>query len=128
MNRTVLIVDNDIDILTVLQKGLSQRGYNVISADNGSDTIMLARSKGPDMILLDLLMPDMDGAAVAAMLREDPLTRHIPIVFTTCLISRPEQSQRNNHLIAGHATFAKPYDIDELTEEMEKLMKCSPNS
>ena len=75
------------------------------------------------MILLDLLMPDMDGAAVAAMLREDPLTRHIPIVFTTCLISRPEQNRRDGCFIAGQATFAKPYDIDELTEEMEKMMK-----
>lgn len=122
MNRTVLVVDNDIDILNALKKGLSQRGYSVISADNGSDTIMLTISKRPDMILLDLLMPDMDGAAVAAMLREDPLTCHIPIVFTTCLISRPDQARRNGCLIPSQATFAKPYDIDELTEEMEKMM------
>ncbi len=123
MSKTVLVVDNDTDLLTVLEKGLGAKGFRVISTDRGSDTIVLAKSKRPDLILLDLLMPDMDGAEVAAALKEDPQTSHIPVVFTTCLLSRDEQDRRRDHLIAGHATFAKPYDIDELAEEMEKFME-----
>ena len=122
MSGTVLVVDNDADILSVLEKGLAAKGFDVISTDKGCDTVLLAKSKRPDVILLDLLMPDMDGAQVAAALKEDPCTSEIPVVFTTCLFSRAEQKRRRDHVIAGHATFAKPYDIDELAEEMEKLI------
>ena len=122
MNPTVLVVENDTDILAVLQKGLEARGFRVISTDNSADTVVLAKAKRPDVILLDLLMPEMDGAQVAAALKEDPSTTDIPLVFTTCLFSKAEQHRRRDHVIAGHATFAKPYDIDELAQEMEKLI------
>lgn len=120
--KTVLVVDNDAGALQVVARGLQTRGYSVIKTDRSPDTIILAKSNRPDVILLDLLMPDMDGAAVAASLKEDPQTCDIPIIFTTCLFSNQEQSGRKDHIIAGHMTFPKPYDIDELAGEMEKLI------
>ena len=120
--KTVLVVDNDTDTLQVVSIGLQTKGYSVIKTDRGPDTIILAKANRPDVILLDLLMPDMDGAAVAAALKEDTETCDIPIIFTTCLFSALEQVGRKDHIIAGHMTFAKPYNIDELADEMAKLI------
>ncbi len=120
--KTVLVVDNDADTLQVVAIGLQTRGYSVIKTDRSPDAIILAKANRPDVILLDLLMPDMDGSAVAAALKEDPGTCDIPIIFTTCLFSAREQAGRKDHIIAGHMTFAKPYDIDELADEMAKLI------
>lgn len=122
IGKTILVVDNDADVLQVVARGLQTRGYSVIKTDRSPDAIILAKANRPDVILLDLLMPDMDGSAVAAALKEDHGTCDIPIIFTTCLFSAQEQTGRKDHIIAGHMTFAKPYGIDELADEMAKLI------
>jgi CheY-like chemotaxis protein len=70
--KKILIVDDEPDVLSVLGKSLSVEGYSVITADNGNDAITLAKSEHPDLITLDILMPDIDGGKVAEKLREDP--------------------------------------------------------
>ena len=59
--KTILIVDDEQDLLTVLKGGLTEEGYHVITADNGKDSLNLAKSKHPDFIILDILMPDLKG-------------------------------------------------------------------
>ena len=77
----ILIVDDEQDALSILEKELAGRGYSVISADNGHDAINLAKSEYPDLIILDLWMPGMDGAEVDAKLKGDLKTRDIPVIF-----------------------------------------------
>jgi len=119
--QKILIVDDEDDVLSVLEKGLTGKGYLVATASNGKDAIMLANSKQPDLILLDILMPDMDGTEVAGKLREDPMTKDIPVMFLTCLYTKGEERE-NRSTIGNNLMVAKPYDMEELLVGIEKVI------
>ena len=87
----LLIVDDEPDAVLILAKTLLARGYKVITAESGLQAINLAKMEKPDLILLDILMPGMDGTQVAAVLQEDPTTQNIPVIFLTCLITKKTQ-------------------------------------
>ena len=121
MDKKILIVDDEKDMLAVLEKALTAEGYSIITADNGKDAIILANSTHPDLIMLDIVMPGMDGAEVAARLKEDRETKDIPVIFLTCLLSKKEQREKEGHVIKGHVFIAKPYSIEELSAQIERL-------
>jgi len=79
--KKILIVDDQPDNITILKRHLSM--YNCDTAINGQTAILLAESDQPDLILLDIMMPGVDGITVAKRLKENPVTAHIPIVFVT---------------------------------------------
>ena len=117
--KTILVVDDEPDVLRLLEKGLSAEGYQVLTADNGLDAIELAKSKHPDVIILDVVLLDLDGGAVAAELRGDRKTRDIPIIFLTALISKKEE-QRYGQSVGNNVTLSKPYDMDVLVDTVER--------
>ena len=119
--KKILIVDDDKDVLSVLEKRLTVEKYSVITANNGQDAIILAKAQRPDLIMLDIIMPDIDGAEVAGKLREDPETRNIPVIFLTCMLT-PEEEKQKRHHVAGNIFIAKPYDIKELLSEIKKIV------
>ena len=86
--KKILIVDDKKDVLLMLGKRLMAEGYSVLTADNGKDAITIAKSKSPDLIILDVLMPGMDGCEVAERLKDDFRTQNIPIIFLTALLTR----------------------------------------
>ncbi|MGA2172246.1 MAG: response regulator, partial [Sedimentisphaerales bacterium] len=109
----LLIVDDEPDAVLILAKTLSARGYEVVTAGRGQQAIMLAKAEKPDLILLDILMPDMDGTQVAAALQEDQATQNIPVIFLTCLITKKTQRIGSQYYDAANRAFiAKPYDLD----------------
>ena len=118
---TILLIDDEKQMLTLLADILEVRGYSVITADNGIDGYDLAKSKRPDIIILDLAMPDVDGGQVAQQLRETPQTEHIPIIFLTGLLSKDIEAN-NKHIVGGNIMFAKPCDFDDLTNQIEALL------
>ena len=121
--KDILIVDDEPDTLLILGKAIAARGYSVATAKNGSDAILLAKSVHPSIIILDILMPDMDGAEVAARLKEDSQTKDIPVIFLTCLITRKEEgSGKRYHDAEGHLFVAKPYDMEELISHIAALI------
>ena len=81
--RTVLIVDDDAKAVEVIASFLPTSAYNIIRAYGGQEAITMARSEQPDLVLLDLMMPEMDGFEVVEILRQDPATAAIPIVVIT---------------------------------------------
>ncbi len=83
MAETILIVDDDLDTLRLVGLTLDKQGYKIVAASGGRQALSLARSRKPDLILLDLMMPDMDGIEVARRLRADPETQGIPIIMFT---------------------------------------------
>lgn len=83
MAERILIVDDDMDTLRLVGLMLERQGYEVIAANNGNQAVMLAVSEQPDMILLDIMMPDMDGYEVTNQVRDNPGTTHIPIIMFT---------------------------------------------
>jgi CheY-like chemotaxis protein len=119
--KKVLIVDDEEDALKMLGKRLTVEGYSVITATNGKDAIALARSQHPDIIILDIIMPEMEGGEVAAELKEHLSTRNIPVILLTAIFSKAEEEEYNS-MIGGHITLAKPLDTKKLLDQMKILL------
>ncbi len=113
MSKKILIVDDEPDVLEVLRKGLAAEGYSVLTANNGRDALMIARDKHPDLMILDVLMPDMPGGAVGLTLQEDPVTKDIPVIFLSCTFSE-RGKHHHGPLFAGNIRLAKPFDMRKL--------------
>ena len=121
MQKKILIVDDQKDVLKVLDKRLSGAGYLVIKAENGKDALLLAKAERPNLIVLDVIMPEMDGAETAAILKKDPETKDIPVIFLTCLFT--EKDEKEGHLVGGKYFVAKPYNPNEMLEIVSKFLK-----
>ena len=119
--KKILIVDDEKDALFILEKELTARGYSVIAADNGKDALRVAISERPDLIILDLWMPEMDGAEVAERLKGDISTKDIPVIFLTCLLQKKE-GEEQGRVVAGEVLIAKPYSIEGLSNQIERLV------
>lgn len=78
---TILVVDDEPDIRKILEILLESNGYTILSADSGKAALDLVAKHRPDLVLLDIIMPDMDGYLVARQLREDPVTQNLPIIM-----------------------------------------------
>jgi len=114
---TVLVVDDDESSREISRRILSKRGYSVICADDGESGIELARKQHPDIIVLDILMPGMDGWQVLERLREIPETADIPIILQSML------SERELGLSLGANDYlTKPVDKSDLPNAVRKLL------
>jgi DNA-binding response OmpR family regulator len=129
MNKQkLLIVDDEPDVLKLLGERLAKAGYDVIKASDGKEAIALAQKQMPDLIILDIAMPGMDGSEVANILRADAKTKGIPILFLTCLFTKQEEKVCG-HLLGQNFFIAKPYDVDELLGEIGKrILKPAEHS
>ena len=119
--KKILVVDDENDVLLMLEKRLTVEGYSVITTTKSTNAMALAKSQHPDIIILDIVMPGMDGGEVAAKLREHPLTRSIPVIFLTALLSKTEE-YHENRMIGSNITFAKPFDTEELLAQIKGLL------
>ncbi|MDH5384448.1 MAG: response regulator [Candidatus Aminicenantes bacterium] len=118
--KEILIVDDDKVILRTLEKILLSAGYSVIPLSLGREAIRIAKERSPDLIILDIMMPDMDGGDVAFTLKNNPETKNIPIVFLSSLVTkREEQSSSKKH---GIYFIAKPFERDELLKQIRKYL------
>ena len=120
--RRILIVDDEADIREVAQVSLELMGpYEVITASSGRDGVHSARTRQPDAILLDVMMPDLDGPAVLAELRADPATRDIPVLFLTARTQTVERAQLVRLGAAGILT--KPFDPLKLATDVAAALR-----
>lgn len=111
-NGRILIVEDDFDISNMLRIFFTGQGYHVEVAARGNEALEKCRRKLPDLIVLDIMLPDMDGFAVCKELRTTRRTQHIPIIFLT---QRDERRDRIAGLeIGGDDYITKPFDIEEL--------------
>lgn len=117
----ILIVDDERDSTFALEKTLSLKGYRVITAERGQNAIVLAQSELPDLILLDVMLPDIHGGDVAKVLQKDHATKNIPIIFLSCLFTKEEEN-RIEHKAGQFMMFAKPYNLGELLLAIEKML------
>jgi DNA-binding response OmpR family regulator len=123
MQRRILVVEDDPDQLEVTRLSLKAAGFAIGTAANGIDALKKARTVSPDLILLDVMMPGLDGFAVCETLRGNPATASIPILMLTGLCSHISQ------LVAfesGAADYLiKPFNPEELVSKVEKLLSRS---
>jgi CheY-like chemotaxis protein len=117
MNGTVLVVDDDPDIQEIVSVALEEEGYRVLRSVDGASVSIAAREQ-PQLVLLDLNMPGMDGTAVSRYLRGDPSTSHIPIVVMSAA------SSRATHTGLIHDDWLyKPFDLDDLFSVVARWVK-----
>ena len=121
MTKRILVVDDEIEFSALLQFRLANRDYEVLATATGNGCLLLARSALPDAILLDLLLPDLDGLTVCERLRRLPSTRQIPIIMITAV---SDVSTRVTAKLAGACGFlGKPLDFSELQWQLEVLLR-----
>lgn len=115
------MVDDDPVILRLIEVNLDLEGFDVVTANRGEDAIAKAGSTSPDLILLDLMMPEMSGWELAERLQKSEKTARIPIVFLSAR-TQDEDRRRGEELgVAGYIT--KPFDPADLVATIRKLMK-----
>ncbi|MBI3240845.1 MAG: response regulator [Chloroflexi bacterium] len=119
----ILIVEDDFDISNMLRIYFSGQGYDVNIAPRGGEAMTLARQQLPHLIVLDIMLPDMDGYAVCRQLRQTTRTSHIPIIFLT---QKDERSDRIAGLELGADDYiTKPFDIEELKLRVQNAITRS---
>ena len=122
-NKTVLIVDDEHDLLDLIEYNILQSGYNVLKADNGLSGISLARKHKPDLILLDIMMPEMDGHEVCSVLKEDTGLKSTPIIFLT---ARGDEKTEIRSLDLGAADYlTKPISPTKLVSRINAVLRRS---
>jgi two-component system sensor histidine kinase/response regulator len=124
--RRILIVDNDPDTTHLVKVLLERMGhYLVLEENDATKAHQSARNLRPDLILLDIVMPETDGAEVAARIEADPELQNTPIIFLTALVTRAEA--KAGVQIDGHSFLAKPISIQELIEAVEENLTARAN-
>jgi CheY-like chemotaxis protein len=123
---SVLVVDDYVDGREMVAEYLAFRGFVVCEASDGFEALELARRIQPEIVLMDLRMPGMDGWEATRRLKQDPKTRHIPIVALTAHALTPETNTARQ---AGcDAVIAKPCDISVLADSLIKMLKKGPQA
>jgi len=121
--KRVLIIDDEENFCKLVKKNIEQAGeFEVHIATNGEDGIKLAREIKPDLILLDIVMPGMDGGDVGSLIRNDESIKDTPIVFLTAIVREEEASSQAN-LIKGYSFLAKTVTVGELIACIKKNVR-----
>lgn len=115
----ILIVDDENDFIELLQYKLAGHGYDLIVANDGVHALSQARTLKPNLILLDILLPDLDGLSVCEILRRQPSTKKIPIIFMSALTG--DVTKRTASMQAEDF-FTKPLDLNRLEKRIEELL------
>jgi len=119
--KTILVIDDEKDLIKLIDFNLSKEGYLVIGAKDGVQGLEIARKHKPDLILLDIMMPKMDGWEVCKKLKSGNETAHIPIIMLT---ARAQESDKVLGLELGADDYmAKPFNVRELTARVKAVLR-----
>jgi two-component system alkaline phosphatase synthesis response regulator PhoP len=118
--KKILVVDDEVDLVETIRLPLETEGYTVRVSYNGEDALNQARKGNPNLIILDIMLPKLDGYKVCRLLKFDERYKHIPILMLTAKTQEKDK-------ILGMGTGAdeyitKPFDIDELVEKVKKYL------
>jgi DNA-binding response OmpR family regulator len=121
VDKRLLLIEDDSDVAEMLVTYFTQLGYHTAHADTGESGILLARQHFPHVILLDVMLPDIDGYDTCRRLRQATFTRYIPIIFLT---QRDERANKVRGLGLGADDYiTKPFDLDELRLRVEGVIR-----
>lgn len=119
MKKTILLVDDEPDIRAVVGARLTSMGFNVLLAKDGQEGLDLARKESPDAILLDLMLPKLDGHKVCRMLKFDKSFQHIPVIIFSA--KEGEVDKKLAEQAGADAYLPKPFDLKVFTQTIQKL-------
>lgn len=118
----ILVVDDEVNITQILEFSIEAEGFDVITAQNGEDAIEKARREQPDLIILDIMMPKIDGYEACRILKANPLTKHIPVVLLTA--KGREVDKRLGYEVGATDYIVKPFSPNKLIEKIHRLLSC----
>ncbi len=122
----ILVIEDEADIQAVLDYNLKEAGHDVLTATHGKDGLRLAREQHPDLVLLDLMLPDVPGTEVCRALKEDPATRSTPVVMLT---ARDAEIDRVVGFELGADDYVtKPFSVRELLLRIRAILRRSESS
>jgi two-component system, OmpR family, response regulator RpaA len=116
----ILVVDDDVDVITTIKKSLAKAGYQVICATSSGAALQILLGVRPDLVLLDIAMPGVDGIELCQKLRANPITAGIPILFLT--VSGDMQSKTAAFNAGADDYLVKPFDLQELNLRIKALL------
>lgn len=120
-NKRLLLIDDDPNLILLVKDYLEFRGYEVITAENGREALEVLSEDIPDMIICDIMMPEMDGYALVERVRQDPRTSWIPVLF---LSAKGQSQDRVKGLSTGADVYmVKPFEPEELVAQVESSLK-----
>jgi len=120
---SILVVDDDIDVADTIHRSLINKGHSVKVVYNGVEALEAVKLNSPDLIVLDVIMPFMDGIEVCRRLRQDPQTTHIPIIFLTAMDRLDDKLEGFDAGADDYVT--KPFDIQELEVRARAVLRRS---
>ena len=125
MNQTILIVDDNQDSLDLMHEMLTPHGYRVVCATSGPEAVRLVRQSAPDLVILDIMMPDMNGFAVLEVIRATPALEDVPVIFQTAF---PSQEHGRRTVDAGESyMLCKPLDAGLFVKVVQRCL-CEGSS
>jgi len=118
--RKILVVDDEVDLVKTIQFSLELEGYKVLVSYNGEDALSQARKEHPDLILLDIMLPKLDGYKVCRLLKFDEQYKHIPILMMTA--KTQEKDKLMGKETGADEYITKPFDMEGLLEKVKKYL------
>jgi len=123
--KTILVVDDKADIVELVKSRLEANHYKVIVASDGNEGIKQAKQHKPDLIVMDIMMPNMSGGEAVKVLKSDAATQHIPVVFLTAVGSSVREGEEPGRVYVDGQFFpaiSKPFKPEKLLSEIKKLV------
>lgn len=122
LQKTILLVDDDPDMLLIASLSLEKYGdFRVMNATGGKDAMAIARRERPDAMIIDFMMPDIDGQKLVEMLDADELTKGMPVIFLTAKSKESDKQHLSSLGVKGVIT--KPFDPEEFSGEVHRLLQ-----
>ena len=119
----VLIVDDEVQLVTMVQMRLEANGYEVITANDGEEGLQKAKDENPDLIMLDVMMPKMDGYKVCGLLKNDMRYSKIPVILFTARAQQDDKEVGGE--VGADAYITKPFEPPVLLAKIEELLNKS---
>ncbi|MGB8657321.1 MAG: response regulator [Candidatus Zixiibacteriota bacterium] len=120
--KRILIADDEKDMVATLQFTLNQEGYQCLTAYDGQEALDKAKSENPDLIILDIMMPKMNGYKVSRLLKFDKRYKHIPIIMLTARTQ--EKDKKLGEETGADMYITKPFEMDALVNTIMNMLKC----
>lgn len=127
MSKKILIVDDEVEIVDVLSSKLERDGYEVVVAYTGRDGLIQARAHLPDIVLMDIVLPDMDGAEVVKELHDHAATVGIPVIFLSGIISDDPSGKASEITVGGRSyeALGKPFTYQDIKKRLERILEMT---
>ena len=116
--KTILIADDEPDILEIISYNLRNEGYETITAKDGNEALQKASVHKPDLIILDIMLPDGNGVDICTEIKSNEATRHIPVLLMSANINNALKFNES----AAEGFISKPFNIDDLLEKVQHIV------